>query len=209
MKFGSTETRYGSFSNFARKQLNEERIQGYASQNGASTLFARYSALRHQINEDLPEIRPTPIGSERLFLPLLSNVKIDTLMNVMQDYGDPTARFRSMLRRALRPNQSSDLDFDRRFFDLMEEIDIELRNLHESFRVIKKNKILRKAEAGLGLVSVGLGIFAPQFVAETAAGIFGTATAIDGARNVLRSNETEKQFKSSDMYLPWLVSTYS
>lgn len=196
------EWKAGSFKSIFRK-TDDNGLEQYAADTDSIPVFGEQNDLIRQINED-SEIEPySTAGVHDLFFPVLNGIDLETMFEVMDDYGDPTARFRHALKGIIK-EESGDIG-DKILYKTMSRIDVEIRNLCAEMERISSDRALRFAETGVGLMAVGLSLCAPEWLAQTAAEMFGSLSVFDGTRKLLEVKKQSSKFRQNDFYLPWLL----
>lgn len=186
-----------------QKNLDEDGIEGYAQKSESIPVFGKHQDLLRQINEDSRDGSIAPAGMQNLFYPVLRGVDLETMAKVMDDNGDPTARFRLALRGIMK-HAAGDIG-DRTLYNTMQRIDVEVRNLTAEMHRISTDRTLRRFETGIGLMAVGLSFCAPDLVANLATEVVGSLTVVDGVRNLIQGKKSESLARQNDFYIPWLL----
>ena len=193
----------GSVYSIERK-LDEHRIDSYAAKSDSLAIFGAKEQLLSQINEDCHEPNLSHAGMQRLFLPTLKGIDLDTLLEVMSDNDDPTYRFRHALHEMIA---STDQRLgDTVLFRAMDRIDLEVRNLTETMRRISKDRALRIFETSVGCTTVALSFIVPEWLSHAGTQVFGSLTAVDGLRNIIAMSNAKGEVARSEFYLPWLLT---
>lgn len=189
------------------RKLGEDGIEGYAKKCDSIPVFGKHQDLIQQINEESHDNSFAAAGMQNLFFPTLHGLDLDTMLKVMEDHGDPTARFRLALRGIMKQG-AGDLG-DKALYHTMQRIDVEIRNLSSEMQRISMDRTLRRLETGIGALAVGLSFCAPAWMAPIAAEVLGSLTAVDGARHLIAAKRRESEIRQNDFYVPWLLHQHA
>jgi hypothetical protein len=185
------------------KKLNEERLGSYACMSNAVPIFGEHQGLVQQLNEDIGSAAYKPVGIQEIALPSLGGISMDTLLDVIDDNGDPTARFRGMLRALLKdPNA---LSSERDLFYKILEIGDEVRNLDSQFKSIAKSRALTGTGVIVGSIATSLSLLAPSFMTEGIAKAIGTSSITDGFKSLKEIASARDDAMKSSFVLPWIL----
>jgi hypothetical protein len=182
-------------ANRLKVRLSDDTIESYAIKSESIPIFGKEEELIRQINEDEPDLSLRHSGTQRIFLPTLDGIDLDTLQSVMNNNGDPTLRFRYALKEMLGKENSS--LSERGFFDAMEKIDLAIRDLNAKMNIIKKDKALRQFEVAVGAITVGVSFLSPEWISEAVSKTFGSLSAVDGVRNLIEISKNEEKIKKT------------
>lgn len=160
--------------------------------------FIRAQFVENDLADD-----PT-IDIIRLYLPLLRNVRLNTLLKMREDHGDAFIRFHRTLKKLI--TEAQELDSDRKLKDLLENVDSNVRDFEDEMQKVERMRSSLKKQAMVTSSAISLSFLLPSVVAEWITRFIGDNKAKDFIKGRFELREDEETLKNRDYYVPWLCN---
>jgi hypothetical protein len=149
----------------------------------------------------------TEAAAVKLLLPHLSGAPSEDLLKIRHEYESSLMD----LHRSLYGLTSSDpAEGDRTLYELMQEVDENIRRLNEDMKRLKSRRWFDRAKLVLVAFPMILTIAVPpelQEIVRSASAMIGSASLISYIDSLRGSTESRKDIERSPFYVPWLIQS--
>jgi hypothetical protein len=140
-----------------------------------------------------------------LFLPHIAGIPAAQLINIRHEYQDSLAEFHRALYGLVF---SSAEDGDRALYEVMQEVDHNIRQLNDRMNRLRKQQWFDRMKLGLVGFPMILALAVPpevQNIVQAAAAMVGSASAVSYIDNLRVTSEDRQDIERSPFYVPWLL----
>ncbi len=142
-----------------------------------------------------------------IYLPHLSYIDIDTLINLREDHYDSFFRFQQALRRFLV--DSSLTKSEGAFLEMAQKVDYEINVLENEVKLMEKQRKQKGYEVAFGISASALTLLVDPQIAKYVAAIIGSKTALDGMNFFSNKKINKFKIENNQYYLAYLVKKLS
>jgi hypothetical protein len=165
------------------------------------------SLLRVQLRRDylLEQVAESPSGVS-IMLPHLAGVRPSDLLKVRQDHQEQFSEFQRALSRLLHGGAE---DADRLLYELMQEVDQQVRSIDRQMRKLSRARWFASAQAAIVPFSLVLALMPPFPLAEAiraAVAALSTSDLIASIKSLQQVRDASRDLEASPFYVPWVLT---
>jgi hypothetical protein len=167
--------------------------------------FAREDLVRQFTERDLQENeRYVDAGLTRVYLPHLTNVPINKIIEIREKERDSFIDFQSAIENFVYGSQETASEV--KIEEFLKHLDESIRHIRAKISQIKQDWKLTQTEQVIKAVAVSFVAFLPHEIAVAVAPFLGTITAFDYLKSNREYNEKLHAATSGEFYIAWKLS---